>query len=316
MQTLYCSAPPHALPPTQIDTQTITRVFLLPTLVECGDIQGAQTECAKLWNATHCVTDSDYYQISPENQRLDLIFNLPDAVNNWATGGQFGWQLSDTIGTNWLLKLDLLDGCCQPVEGVFGGSLITDSWVGANEDLTQFWQAVRIDTSLITSDKFQFAVTINTGGGNSQTYITEPYRRVCCNETPVYIRGLQANGVDCAGIWRGSEPPANIFGLYFDAYDEHYFIGAVEMDAFPIEKESVNDTPTSVRLESGFSARLDFIPPYLAEKLAYTLTAPSIKVNDIDALYEGTVERNNETGEMFFPVLEFTKVLCDKDFKC
>jgi hypothetical protein len=312
---IFCNKGFFPFPPVAdpIDTQTITARFRLPTLVDCLDLP--VDGCASLWNNSLCKTDYPYYQFVPADGTIDLLFNFPDAVNNYDAPA-FP-VVSTDVAFPYFIKIDLIDCNCEAVAN--NGEFLQSWWIGANEDRTAFWQALRINVASINVDKFGFAITVQTGGGNSQTFFTEQYEKPCadrlCREQ-VYFRGLHRNGVDCAGLWRGTVAPPSVFGIYFEPFDELYLDGNVTVDGFTVDKQSENNTPVSVRNEANITAKLYHIPPYIAERLNNILTAPYVGVNDTETEFVGDLEKNNEFSNMWLPVLEFTKLECDKNYKC
>lgn len=330
------------LPTVGLTSDTITSQIVLPIRKDCTT--GLLEDPCCGYNFNRCGNDKEYFQpictvVEPaepscltkgctEPDYLYIQLQQPDNFNQWgAAPGTHGWVQPEPTG-DWLATIRVYawnEDCT--IKDVCENAAYTDyvdaAFVGGEINGRTF-QMIRLNTEFLPC-KFYLGIEINYGS-STKIFYTEPYEKVPTCEGTVLLEGVYPEtgrgSVDCNGFYYGEVPYTlgtsflyrNLLRVSGVLEERSMEITRTESEGF-YGRERVTSKTDSKRI---FILRLRGVPDYVAYQLRTILMAKEIYINGYRYVFNGTVDKNNTGGTMWYSQLEFQLIddCLQSEFDC
>jgi hypothetical protein len=283
------------------------------------------------WNCNRCSSDGLFYNLWEENDIIpfQIVAGDPANVNpTMPTIGFFDSGSGAVAGTDYYVKIELLDSDCVTVIFDMADSFCSDYWVSFSGKVGPY-QTFFVDTSLFPVNqniwRLRMTTYLPSGAVASVTY-TEIFKKVRC-ELNMLMQSSHAIN-DCLDHQYGvptnfvgpSTPPAGSPTAFFMRWR---FAGELIHTGFVNERETNdNDDVLSIKKRKTFDAIFRKMPPYAATILDTITSVSDVQIdadgNGFQTYQEATdVSKRIEGGtRMFKPRITVTQICEIDEFDC
>ena len=292
------------------DNQTQTALFEV-RLKNCDDITGYPESCNDLFNQQACNIDNGYSQpvcqvTSTDSKYLYFQFSffVPDSEKFK------GWKRT-VIQADWYLNVELLDGCCEVIEGfnIYPEIILANTFLIGDF----YYQTIKIDITNLP-DCFSFHFFTNDG----KNAYTEPFIKDCCNGV-VKLEGVYSN-TDCSNHYYPA-PTTLDTGDSFAFRNIVYFNSEAILQSYDIEAKTNRNVVLSKMSTEKINIKTESVPEYVAKQIKTILNAKSILVTGgkfVDAEFDftGSLQRTLEKTHLWELDITLSRIDCQMNLKC
>lgn len=308
------------------DSGSFVRFAALPSRQLCNDLLPVQfvRSSGERWNCNLCgAGDQRYFIPFVYGDILPVQFALRDLVNtdlaNPTVGFKTTTNATGTPGSAFYCMVEMLIDCVTLYSDAVDAFCI-DWWVGYDPKFGAL-QTIFVDTALLPIGTQSFALRVTNyaaDGSVANVFVSEPYNVPSCNTPTVLINGyytvkdaLENRYQVPTAVFHTPVPPVGYQPTPY--YTSVRIVADFDLASISSEKE-YNDQNIELRsthINRYVLTSTEKLPPYMVQLLGVATQAERVTVESKDWSGEfsnwSALEKNNDFGRMFLPVLTAEK---------
>lgn len=204
--------------------------------------------------------------------------------------------------------VELVDCCCNTIPDYDVRTALTGHLFGQNLSPLMFFQNYEFDSALIPFDCFAFKFTSAQG----EVHYTECFKKDKCIEIVELCSEYPEGKRDCNGMIYGLPEfgcPAVLTPIYTNCCK---FPASLQITSYNFR----NPKTTERTVQEYYTIRTALLPPYMIEKLTSILGGKNITVNGKNVSFEGAINKDRDSGDMWVVTLELIGEECSVGTTC